>query len=195
MSDLDAIQREIRADLANNPQPAGRELDPEFGRLLEAAAAGLEPTDEWLEAEEALAGPAGLSSAVADAAVSRALREALSVERPDIVALREASGLSVADAARRLGVSSGAVEQIEGRRPLGWLQVQAAAAAEYLDLLGVGRGQFVRWLAVQLARPRSDFAYGYRPGERPTEPVPVAPNDALASQFRAWASMVMSDAG
>ena len=195
MSDLEAIRREIRADLANNLHPAGRDLDPDFTRSLEAAAAGLEPTDEWLEAAEALAGPAGLSSAVADAAVSHALREALSVESPDLIALREASGLSIADAARRLGVSSRAVEQIEGRRPLGWMQVRAAAAAEYLDLLGVGRGQFVRWLAVQFARPRSDFAYGYRPRERATEPVPVAPDDALASQFRAWASTVMGEQG
>lgn len=194
MSDLEAIRREIRADLVTNSQPAGRDLDPEFGRLLEAATAGLEPTDEWLEAVEALAGPADLSSAVADTAISHALREALSIERPDLVALREASGLSVADAARRLGISARAMEQIEGKRPMGWLQVQASAAAAYLDLLGVRRGQFLRWLAVQFAGPRSDFAYGYRPGESPTAPVPIAPDQALASEFRAWASMVMSEA-
>ena len=194
MSDLEAIRRGIRADLASNPEPAGRDLDPEFGRLLEAATAGLEPTDEWLEAVEAIAGPADLSSAVADAAISHALREALSVERPNLVALREASGLSVADAARRLGISSRAMEQIEDKRPMGWLQVQASATAAYLDLLGVRRGQFVRWLVVQFGGPRSDFAYGYRPGESPTAPVPIAPDQALASEFRAWASLVMSEA-
>lgn len=194
MSDLEAIRREVRADLASNPEPAGRDLDPEFGRLLEAATAGLEPTDEWLEAVEAIAGPADLSSAIADAAISHALREARSIKHPDLVALRQASGLSVSDAARRLGISSRAMEQIEGKRPVGWLQVQASAAAAYLDLLGVRRGDFLRWLAIQFAGPRSDFAYGYRPGESPTAPVPIAPDPALAGEFRAWASMVISEA-
>ncbi|MEX0629626.1 MAG: helix-turn-helix transcriptional regulator [Chloroflexota bacterium] len=194
MSDLEPTRREIRADLASNPEPAGRDLDPEFERLLEAAAAELEPTDEWLEAIEALAGPTDLSSAVADAAISHALREARSIEHPDLVALRVASGLSVADAARRLGISSRAMEQIESKRPMGWLQVQASAAAAYLDLLGVRRGQFLRWLAIQFAGPRSEFAYGYRPRESPTAPVPIAAKPALANEFRAWASMVMSEA-
>lgn len=194
MSDLEPIRREIRADLANERQLDGPDPAPAFGRLLEAAASGLEPTDEWLEAIEEFAPRLELSSAVADAAVSNALRDAELVERVDLVVLREAAGLSVAEAGRRLGVSRRAMEEIEGRRPLGWLRVQASAVAGYLDVLGVRHGQFLRWMAVQLGTPRSGFAYGYRPRQIRGEPVPVAPDEELANEFRAWASNVLHEA-
>ena len=191
MSDLEAIRRQIRADLAD-PGPAGRDLDPEIGLLLEAAIAGLDPTDEWLEAVDAMVERRDLTPAAVDSAVMNAVRGALHVEGPNLAALRDGLGLSIKDAATRLGISRRAMEQIEGGRPLGWLRVRASAVASYLDSLGVRRADFLRWLATLLATRAPDYAYGYRPGERPTEPVISDQDSHLADEFRGWAAAVLA---
>lgn len=191
MSDLEAIRRQIRAELAD-PGPAGRDLDPEIGRLLDAAIAGLQPTDEWLEAVDAIVERRDLTSAAVDSAVLNAVRSALQVEGPNLAALRDGLGLSIQDAATQLGVSRRAMEQIEGSRPLGWLRVRASAVASYLDSLGVRRADFLRWLATLLATRAPHYAYGYRPGERPTEPVTTDQDSQLADEFRGWAAAVLA---
>jgi transcriptional regulator with XRE-family HTH domain len=191
MSDLQEIRRQIRAELAD-PGPTGRDLDPEIGRSLDAAIAGLEPTDEWLEAVDAIVERRDLRSATVDSAVSNAVRGALQVEQPNLVALRDGLGLSIQDAATQLGISRRAMEQIEGSRPLGWLRVRASVAASYLDSLGVRRADFLRWLATLLATRAPHYAYGYRPGERPTEPLISDQDNQLADEFRGWAVAVLA---
>lgn len=191
MSDLEAIRREIRAELAE-PGPAGHDLDPEVGRFLDAALAGLEPTDEWLEAVAAMVERRELTPAAVDSAVLNAVRGALQVEGPNLAALRDGLGLSIEDAATQLGISRRAMEQIESSRPLGWLRVQASALASYLDTLGVRRADFLRWLATLLATRTPDYAYGYRPGERPTEPVISDLDSQLSDEFRGWAAAVLA---
>ena len=191
MSDLEAIQREIRAELAA-PSPAGRDLDPEIDRLLDAAIAGLEPTDEWLEAVDVMVEQRDMSSAAVDSAVLNAVRGALQVKGPNLAALRDSLGLSIQDAATQLGISRRAMEQIEGNRPLGWVRIRASAVASYLDSLGVRRADFLRWLATVLAMRAPRYAYGYRPGERPTEPVISDQDTQLADEFRDWAPAVLA---
>jgi len=192
MSDLEAIRRQVRAEVSGRGQPAEGDLDPALDLLLEAALSDLEPSDAWLEAVEALVEARDLGPETGDAAVSNALRDALEIERSDLASLRDAAGLSVDEAAKRLGISRRAMEQIEGGRPLGLLHVQSSQVAFYLDSLGVRRAEFLRWLATLLAARGPQYAYGYRPGERPTEAVISAQDDSLAQEFRGWASAVLT---
>lgn len=192
MSDLEAIRRQVRAEVSGRGQPAEGDLDPALDLLLEAALSDLEPSDAWLEAIAALVEARDLEPETGDAAVSNALRDALEIERSDLASLRDAAGLSIDEAAKRLGISRRAMEQIEGGRPLGLLHVQSSQVASYLDSLGVRRAEFLRWLATLLAARSPRYAYGYRPGERPTEAVISAQDDSLAQEFRGWASAVLT---
>jgi transcriptional regulator with XRE-family HTH domain len=193
VSDLDAIRREVRTDLATVSRRRG-DLDPQYEPLLHVALAELEPTEEWLEAVQIITRPADLESGAAESAISNAVDSASDLERPDLVGRRENSGLTVADAAGRLHISQRAMDQIEHGRPLGWVRISASDVASYLDGLGIQRGFFVRWLAVTVAAPRSTFAYGYRPGrDRPTKPVAITHNAELAHEFRDWAVAILAE--
>lgn len=191
MSELEKIRRDVQTELAAGGE-LGDELDADFDRTLQAAVADLDPTDEWLEAVETLVESRELGASTREAAPTNALRKAQGTHPLDLAALRGAAGLSVEEAARRLGISRRAMEQIEGARPMGWVQVRASAVASYLDALGVRRAEFLRWLASLVASRTGQYAYGYRPGERPTEPVVSGQDSALSNQFRHWATEVLS---
>lgn len=190
MSELERIRRDVRTELAS-----GEELAPEpeadFDRILEAALADLDPTDEWIEAVDKLVEARELTASTREAAPTNALRIAQGAHPLDLAVLRRGAGLSVSEAATRLGISGRAIEQIESARPLGWVQVEASAVASYLDALGVRRADFLRWLASLLTSRPGRYAYGYRPGERPIEPVVSAQDSALSDEFRTWASAVL----
>lgn len=191
MSELERIRRDVRTELASG-EDLTPEPDADFDRILEAALAGLDPTDEWIEAVDTLVEARALTATMREAAPTNALRKAQVTHPLDLAALRGAAGLSVEEAARRLGISRRAMEQIEGARPMGWVQVRASAVASYLDALGVRRAEFLRWLASLVASRTGQYAYGYRPGERPTEPVVSGQDSALSNQFRHWATEVLS---
>lgn len=191
MSELERIRRDVRTELASG-EDLTPEPDADFDRILEAALAGLDPTDEWIEAVDTLVEARALTATMREAAPTNALRKAQVTHPLDLAALRGAAGLSVEEAARRLGISRRAMEQIEGARPMGWVQVRASAVASYLDALRVRRAEFLRWLASLVASRTGQYAYGYRPGERPTEPVVSGQDSALSNQFRHWATEVLS---
>lgn len=190
MSELEKIRRDIQAELATGEE-LGEEPDADFDRILQAALGDLDPTDEWLEAVESLAESRELGASTREAAPSNALRMAQRAHPLDLAVLRRGAGLSVDEAAKRLGISDRAMEQIESVRPMGWVQVEASAVASYLDSLSVRRADFLRWLASLLTGTAGRYAYGYRPGQHPTEPVVSAPDSALSDQLRQWASEVL----
>lgn len=191
MSELEKIRRDVHAELATGDEPGDRELDSDFDQILRAAVVDLDPTDEWLEAVEIVVESRELSASALEAAPVDALREAIGTKPLDLAALRVAAGLSVEKAAGRLGISGRAMEQIESTRPIGWVHVQASGVASYLDALGVRRAEFLRWLASLVTSNTGQYAYGYRPGDQPTEPVVNAQEGALSDQFRGWASEVL----
>lgn len=190
MSELERIRRDVRTELASG-EDLTPEPDADFDRILEAALAGLDPTDEWIEAVDTLVEARALTATMREAAPTNALRKAQAAHPLDLSVLRRGAGLSVSEAATRLGISGRAMEQIESVRPMGWVQVEASAVASYLDALGVRRTDFLRWLASLLTSRTGRYAYGYRPGERPIEPVVSAQASTLSDEFRTWASEVL----
>lgn len=193
MSELERIRREIQAELA-----ARRDMDldepvAELDRMLEAALSEMDPTDLWIEAIATITQPVALEPTAAEAFVRSALREAAkAVTAPELPAFRERSGLGVVLAARALGITPRALEELEQRRPLGWLQVRSTALAAYLDRLNLSRGEFVRWVASLMLGRQQGHAYGYRPREAATAPVDAKPSAQLLEDFRRWASEVLN---
>jgi hypothetical protein len=191
MTELERIRREIRAELAARGDPNRDE--PELDPMLEAALPELDPTDVWIDAIATITQTAPLASTAAEAFVRRALDEARkAATAPEIRIRRERSGLGMVSAARALGITPRALEELEQRRPLGWLQVSSGALAAYLDRLHLPRGEFVRWVASLMLARQPGHAYGYRPREAATAPVDTTPSAQLLEDFRRWASEVLN---
>jgi len=193
MTELERIRREIRAELAARGDPDRDKPMAELDPMLDAALPELDPTDVWIDAIATITQTVPLASTAAEAFVRSALREAAkAVTAPELPAFRERSRLGVVLAARALGITPRALEELEQRRPLGWLQVSSGALAAYLDRLDLPRGEFVRWVASLMVARQPGHAYGYRPREAATVPVDAMPSAQLLEDFRRWASEVLT---
>lgn len=193
MTELERIRREIRAELDARGDPDRDEPMAELDPMLEAALPELDPTDVWIDAIATITQTVPLASTAAEAFVRKALDEARkAATAPEVRIRREQSGLGLLSAAQALGITPRALEELEQRRPLGWLQVNSGALATYLDRLHLPRGEFVRWVATLMLAQQSGHAYGYRPREAATSPVDATPSAQLLEDFRRWASEVLN---
>ena len=90
MSELERIRRDVRTELASG-EDLTPEPDADFDRILEAALAGLDPTDEWIEAVDTLVEARALTATMREAAPTNALRKAQGTHPLDLAALRGAA--------------------------------------------------------------------------------------------------------
>jgi len=191
MSTLDRIRRELAEETASLPDPAPLAGDPAFDIELAAALDGLELTDEFIEAIIALAEPARatLVPQPLPQAALRAVREHARIQ--DIAALRKEHGIPADAAARILDVSVGALERLESRGGLAWLNLPAARVGRYLERVGVNAAEFVRSIAAGLPEGPT-YAYGYRPRAIPDEALALdEPRDDL-ERLVAWSHELLS---
>jgi transcriptional regulator with XRE-family HTH domain len=180
MSARDWLANEIDMDLQGG---ADTDLpdEPGFDSSLAAALAESGLSDRSIDLLMELADPN---------AVTQVTIGGLLVTDPSIAARREALGISLAEAAREIGVSEAGYEAIE-RMPLRWDTVaDVGRVSRYLGRLRVPRGVFLRWLA-SLRPSTSGLAWGYRPGAVADQPVEATPDDS--AHFLAWGELLLRE--
>lgn len=191
MSTLDRIRRELATELATLPDPVPLADDPTFDLDLTAALDGMELTDEFIEAVFALAEPAYATSEPQPLpqVALRAVRDHASTQ--DLAAFRREHALPADAAARILDVSVAALERLESRGGLAWLNLPAARVGRYLERVGVNAAEFARSIAAGLPEGPT-YAYGYRPRAIPEEALALdEPRDDL-ERLVAWSHELLS---
>jgi len=184
MSDLDRIRQELKSEestLAAMPLAAE---DPELDAEIAAAFERIEPTDAYIDAVFAMgAGVYPMAPSPSVTAVIEAARGA--VPAIQLASLRDAHGLSKDAAARILDISPPALDRLESRIGLGWLNVAADKVRAYLERLDLNPALFVRSIATQIPQAPS-AVYGYRPREIPEEALTVEGSEDDLSRLVAW---------
>ncbi len=184
MSDLDRIRQELKNEEASLAEVATGGEDSEFDAQLAEAFATMEPSDAFIDAFFAL--PANVPAPLPAPSVVPVL-EAARAETPAIslAALREQHGLSKQAAARMLDINVPALDRLETRSCLGWLNLAATRVHSYLDRLEISPAVLVRSIANQIPQGPS-HVYGYRPRVIAEEAVTVEGQEDDLARLIAW---------